>query len=212
MESRTNNNITSFKLNRLPQFPKTIKLDLNNGIYSDNDKNKDKEESDDIIELLLDNNIVDDGTDSNIDDTVGSNKIIFQLGSSITKKKTVEAVQNNRNVLVKLKEGDSNKERINSDLINHDDGAPQLELLDNKMKIENIYKLINKIKKENEESRVKIINDIEKMINEMKSYKENLVDYWIELTLTQVKNQNNNLDNSSSDTETIVNEKISINK
>ncbi|KAK6589769.1 hypothetical protein RS030_182 [Cryptosporidium xiaoi] len=208
MESRTNNNITSFKLNKLPQFPKTIKLDLNSGVYSD----KDKEESDEIIELLLDNNIVDDGTDNNIVDTDGSNKIIFQLGSSIKKKKTVEAVQNNKNVLVKQKEGDSNKERINSDLLNNDDRAPQLELLDNKMKIENIYKLINKIKKQNEESRVKIINDIEKMINEMKSYKENLVDYWIELTLTQVKNQNNNLDNSSSDTETIVNEKISINK
>ncbi|KAH8741950.1 hypothetical protein FG386_002325 [Cryptosporidium ryanae] len=200
MENITDSNITSFKLNKLPQFPKSIKLDLSSNVGDSESTNEnkearsEKEEGDEIIKLLLNNSIVDDDNNKNTDNCiVENNKIIFQLGSSIVKRKTVEATSNNKNELVRV-----NEKNLNNDEI------PNFEFLDNSVRVENIYRLIGKIEEENENLRVKIRKDVEKMTSELKSYKESLVDYWIELTLTQVKNQNHNQDDNSSDNDTLV--------
>ena len=148
--------------------------------------------SQEIIELLIRNN------DNNNDDCVDNNKIIFQLGSSITKKKSVEAVPNNRI--------DTSVEKHKSPYILNENEHFSPECSNNKAKIESIYNSLCRIGEENNEIRTKTTISIEKMINELKNYKESLVDYWIELTLTQVKNQNNNQYNSS-DSDTVVNEK-----
>ncbi|XP_666860.1 hypothetical protein [Cryptosporidium hominis TU502] len=57
------------------------------------------------------------------------------------------------------------------------------------------------------ESRESSSKEISNMIIEINHIKESLVDYWIELTLTQAKSMNNNLE-SNSDADTVLNQAL----
>ncbi|POM82472.1 hypothetical protein CmeUKMEL1_02565 [Cryptosporidium meleagridis] len=137
------------------------------------------------------------------------NTIIFQLGSSISKKKCVDVLKKKEIVTEKNHYSSKNDNIEVTDNTQQKTKDELLQIGKNHYieSIQSIYQKILMASTEINESRESSSKEISNMIAEINHIKEGLVDYWIELTLTQAKSMNNNLE-SNSDADTVLNQAL----
>lgn len=193
MHENNENDLSMFKLNKLPQFPRLSALNLNIAFEKPIEKVEKPEQKERLPTCKKKKS-----REAAAQNVNNENTIIFQLGSSITKKKCVGAI--------KRKEGiEENDPFVSSESV-----PEELLLLEKGSsigEIEGVYKSVLLASTEIGESRKALSGEISKMMAEMTHFKESLVDYWIELTLTQVKSINNHSE-SSNDANTVFNQAL----
>ncbi|OII70763.1 uncharacterized protein cubi_00908 [Cryptosporidium ubiquitum] len=203
MHENDENDLSMFKLNKLPQFPRLTCLNLNLSIEKSEEECEKSEHKESHPKCRKKKSR--DALSQNVN---SENTIIFQLGSSISKKKCIDAI--------KKKEEFSEKEmcfsRANKteDITNTQKSHEELLIVrknSNIGDIQGIYQRMLLVSMEINESRQTLSEEISSMIAEINHIKENLVDFWIELTLTQAKSMNNHSE-SNSDAETLLNQAL----
>lgn len=197
MHENNESDLSTFKLNKLPQFPRLSTLNLNIAFEKPIEKveQSEQKESQQKGKKKKSREV----TTQNVNN---ENTIIFQLGSSITKKKCVDAIKRKEDV--EEKNPFVSRKSSPEELAGHQSTPEDLLLLEKGSsigEIERVYKGVLVASADISESRKNLSGEISKMIAEMSHFKESLVDYWIELTLTQAKSMNNHSEiNSNADT------------
>ncbi|KAL3128909.1 hypothetical protein CHM_3g940 [Cryptosporidium hominis] len=204
MHENNEHDLSLFKLKKLPQFPRLTSLNLNISLekhseecekpeYKESHPKCKKKKSRDTLPQNVNN----------------ENTIIFQLGSSISKKKCVDVLKKKEIVTEKnhYSPKNDNIEETNNTQQKTKEELLQIGKNHSIESIQNIYQKILMVSIEMNESRESSSKEISNMITEINHIKESLVDYWIELTLTQAKSMNNNLE-SNSDADTVLNQAL----
>ncbi|KAJ1609081.1 hypothetical protein OJ253_1667 [Cryptosporidium canis] len=195
------NDLSMFKLSKPSQFSRLPALNLNISVERPIEKNEKMEQKESQPKCKKKKTREVPPPSFN-----NENTIIFQLGSGISKKKCVDAVKINESTQEK---GPYIQKPSNPELCVDSHGASgEIRLLEKCSSIEDIksiYQSILHTSMEIDESRQALSKEVSKMITDMSHFKESLVDYWIELTLTQAKSVNNNSDNNS-DADTVLNQ------
>ncbi|KAL7066702.1 hypothetical protein ACR3K2_28560 [Cryptosporidium serpentis] len=150
---KASNNLMNPRTYNLPQLPKLARLDLN---IIRREQNSNKE-----------NNYMKFNCE---------NESISQLGASITKKKSIEAVRNEENSFK------AKQEPLNEDYKTFmtESSKPMDELHE-------ISRFVKDFEEERNKERKDLENDIVKVKQEISEYKEKLLDYWIEITFLRTQ-------------------------
>ncbi|EAK89173.1 hypothetical protein [Cryptosporidium parvum Iowa II] len=204
MHENNENDLSLFKLKKLPQFPRLTSLNLNISLekHSEECEKPEYKESHPKCKKKKPR----DTLPQNVNN---ENTIIFQLGSSISKKKCVDVLKKKEIVTEKnhYSPKNDNIEETNNTQQKTKEELLQIGKNHSIESIQNIYQKILMVSIEMNESRESSSKEISNMITEINQIKESLVDYWIELTLTQAKSMNNNLE-SNSDADTVLNQAL----
>ncbi|KAH8585116.1 uncharacterized protein ELE39_003507 [Cryptosporidium sp. chipmunk genotype I] len=200
MHENNENDSSIFKLNKLPQFPRLASLNLNISIEKQSEEFEKSEHKESHPKCKKKKS-----RDSLPQNVHNENTIIFQLGSSISKKKCVDAIKKKEIVTEKESYFSRNNNPEKTTYIQKTKEELQQIKKNSIENIESIYQSILLISIEINKSRQAFSEEISNIIAEINHIKENLVDYWIELTLTQAKSMNNNSE-SNSDADTVLNQ------
>ncbi|KAF7456106.1 hypothetical protein HWI79_3362 [Cryptosporidium felis] len=194
MQEDVDATLNNFKFNKLPQLPRRmVNLNLNVAIENQGEaqKTEQKEKGSKSGKRKL--------RDQPASRQSEENTIVFQLGSSISKKCVVSAKKTEADSLSVSRDPQPSGSTLNIKSPCEILQAPSIS------EIQNIRQDVFKTESEIHSIRREISQEISGMIAEMTNYKETLVDYWIELTLTQTKSTNNQSPEGDSDTETLLN-------